>query len=370
MQSRKSARSSRAHGKSSGRASGGRVRPKRAAASPRRAQMPATRYTGKLKTAFHAGYGEGAALRGSGWSSALAGAADAKLHMNARWTQYTGGRYHTDAMRIKLLAEGRAYADGFAAALDLPRGLWQPVAMGRTSAAVVIAVPGMNRAAIRQLLRLPLQEIIVVLEEGTEADFAELRAVPDITIMGIGERIGADVGRAIGARMTRADIVLFVDGRKETAAEQLALMLSIAETGADVVLADQTPQLGPFKQWDDRARVRAFMNWSLGKQELNANSVELLPHAWSRAGMEKVGIPQLAVPSLAHLAAVQNKLLFRSIALQKAKPDADVATGHASVELSVGDHLEALRAAMQAKGTRLTFPDQLRRRVIVGGKAP
>ncbi|RAP77401.1 glycosyltransferase family 2 protein [Paenibacillus montanisoli] len=361
MQSRKSVRSSRARGKSRRTAAAGRKGRARAAKSGR--TKMASPYSGKLQSVFHAGYEDASALNKSGWSIAQAGAADARHRMNARWTLRCAGRGQSGAMRMKLLAEGRAYADGFASALDLPKGMWQPVAMSKSAAAVVIAVPGMNRAAIKQLQRLPFQDIIVVLENGTEGDFAELRELPDITIMQTGDRLGADVGRAIGARMTKADIVLFADGGKETAAEQLALMLATAEAGADVVMADQTPQLGPFSRWDDRTRIRAFMNWSLGKPELKANSVELLPHVWSRHGIEKVGVSQLAVPPLAHLTAIRHKLQLRSIALQAG------ASGHASVELSVGDHIEALQTAMKAEGARLSFSDQLRRRAITGGTA-
>ncbi|MBP3962017.1 glycosyltransferase family 2 protein [Paenibacillus lignilyticus] len=363
MQSRKSGRS--------GKRATTRTRTHRSRAARTNQERAAGSYTGKLRNAFNAGYAEAALLRKNGHIT-QAGTTEAKLRMNERWTMRCAGRNHTDALRVKLLAEGRAYADGFAAALDLPRGMWQPIAMSKSVAAVVLAVPGMNPSAIKQLLRLPLQEVIVVLEGGSEGEFAELRAVPEITIMQIGETLGSDVGRAIGARMTRSDIVLFADGQSLIAAEQLALMLSIAETGADIVVEDQTPSLGVFKTWEEAARVRAFMNWSLGRSELLANSVELLPHAWSRHGMETVGVSKLAVPPMAHMAAIQHKLLFRSCSLSKARKNKTVARRPVSVvskELSVGDHIEALQTAMRAKGPRLTFPDQVRRRAAAGGTA-
>ncbi|SDW82030.1 glycosyltransferase family 2 protein [Paenibacillus sp. CF384] len=364
MQSRKSGRS--------GKRASTKTRTHRSRAGRTGQERAAGSYTGKLRTAYNAGYTDGALLRKNGYTS-QSGTTEAKLRMNERWTTRCAGRNHTDALRVKLLSEGRAYADGFAAALNLPRGMWQPIAMGKSVAAVVLSVPGMNPSAINQLLRLPLQEVIVVLEGGSEGEFAELRAVPEITIMQIGESLGADVGRAIGARMTRSDIVLFADGQSIIAAEQLALMLSVAETGADIVVADQTPSLGIFKTWDEAARVRAFMNWSLGRAELLANSVELLPHAWSRHGMETVGVSTLAVPPMAHMAAIQHKLMVRSCSLSKVRKNKTVAirgpVGVVSKELSLGDHVEALQTAMRSRGPRLAFPDQVRRRAAAGGTA-
>ncbi|QHW33406.1 glycosyltransferase family 2 protein [Paenibacillus rhizovicinus] len=322
---------------------------------------------GALKTAYMAGFAEGAALLRSG--AALDGR-QAKLRMNEHWTQRSlrGGRESRAGNPLK---RGQAYADGFAAGLRQPGGMWVPVALTRTAAAVVLAGPGTGTEAVRQLLRLPFEDIIVVLEGAGEESFARFRAMPEISVYHTPARLGTDVGRSVGARMTTAELVLFADGNIPVAAEQLAAMLAEAHAGHDLVLADVSGQLGAFRRWDEAARIRAFMNWSLGRPELSANSAAVLPHVWTRSAMERVGLPALAVPPMAHRAALEQKLRICCSPVSSLKSVVWGAGGgafsEAGLKLSAGDHIEALRAAMREKGARLSLPDGVRRRLEAGG---
>ncbi|SFJ03285.1 hypothetical protein SAMN02799624_03099 [Paenibacillus sp. UNC496MF] len=357
-------RRGRAGGRGSGRGrKGGAKAAPKAAALPRRTGRSG--YAGALRPAYLAGFADASALHRSGGAPA---GPDAKLRMNEHWTRYCqrGGR------RARGPAQGRAYADGFADGLRLPRRGWVPVALARTASAVVLAGSRASAEAVEQLLRLPFQDVVVVLENAGPDAFARLRDLPDVTIVHTRERLGADVGRTVGARMTRAELVLFADGEAAVPAEQLAVLLAEAHAGCDLVLADVSGQLGPFRGWDDAARIRAFVNWSLGHPELNANSVAVLPHVWSRAGLERVGLPQLAVPPMAQRAAIELGLRIRCRPVAAPKPGAgaDPAGAAAKAKLAAGDHIEALRAAMRAKGARLSLPDLARRRSAAGGRLP
>ncbi|NBD26519.1 glycosyltransferase family 2 protein [Paenibacillus glycinis] len=327
-------------------------------------------YGGSLQFEYAAGFADASALLRSGPAPA---GPDAKLRMNEHWTRRCLRGARTRRGEHAQL-RGRAYADGFAAGLHLPKGAWLPVALTKSAAAVVLAGSRTRLEAVQQLLRLPLQEIVVVLEDGGEEAFTRLRSLPEITIVHTRERLGADVGRTVGARMTDAELILFADGETPVPAERLAGLLEEVQAGSDLALADVGGQLGAFRGWDDAARIRAFMNWSLGRPELHANSVAVLPHAWTRQGMERVGLAQLAVPAMAQRAAIGLQLRIRCLPMHAARKGGALngnaggtATATTGARLSAGDHIEALRAAMRENGARLALPDQVRRRFAAEG---
>lgn len=289
-----------------------------------------------------------------------------KKRGSARRSGHSARAAGSNATRTPFAAMPKAAGDQTAHRASLKT----PFKLTKSAAAVVIAGANPRIEAIRELQRLPLGEIIVVLESADEGGFGHVRAIPGITILHTNEMLGADVGRAVGARMTSADIILFVDGETPVAAESLADLLRAAEAGCDLVLADLGSQLGPFSDWDDAMRIRAFMNWSLGSPELHANSVDSLPHAWSRQGLEKIGTMRLAVPAQAHRAAIYGNLCIRCCPMKMLAGHSRGSSAKAASQmLSAGDHLEALRAAMREKGARLELPDLVRRRSAAGRDA-
>ncbi|MBM7566723.1 glycosyltransferase family 2 protein [Paenibacillus sacheonensis] len=351
-------RSKRSHG------GGGKALPKDAGS---RRLTGRTGHSGSYKAEYAAGFAEAAAILRNG-AAPLAGH-EAKLLMNEHWTRRSlQGALRSGSQQQR----GMAFADGFAAGLRLPGGMWVPVALTRSAAAVVMAGPNARLESVQQLLRLPLDEIVIVQEAAGGEAFNRFRALPDVTIIHTREKLGMDVGRTVGARLTNAELVLFVDGEAAVSAEQLAVLLAEAQAGSDLVLADVSGRLGAFRGWSDAARIQAFMNWSLGKPELQANSVAVLPHAWSRPAMERVGLPLLAVPPMAHRAAIEHQLRIRCFPVAAASPAA-LGTGSMgpadAAKLSAGDHIEALRAAMRTKGARLSLPDGVRRRLAAGRSA-
>src|SRR5262249_14016233 len=143
------------------------------------------RRTGKTAGSSHhaahkAGFAEGTQLKQN--EGKRLSSHEAKLSMNERWTRRCMAKELTASISGKRMQEGRAFANGFAAGLGFPADSWQPVALTRSAAAVVFAGAGANPASVKQLLKLPLQQVVVVQEGANEAQFAELRVLPEITI--------------------------------------------------------------------------------------------------------------------------------------------------------------------------------------------
>ncbi|MBB3113637.1 hypothetical protein FHS18_005750 [Paenibacillus phyllosphaerae] len=223
---------------------------------------------------------------------------------------------------------------------------------------------------IRQLAKLGFAEIIAVLGREEEAAYNLLRQLPEVTLIYMPVRLAPHEARSIGASVASGNVLLFVDGKAVLDDQQVLAQLAAIEHGADVALADQMPRLGAFQRWGDADRVRAFVNWSLGCPELQANSIEHLPHAWTREGAATVGRDNLRNPAFAQEAAIAAKLRIQAVPSSLTRLSSKHQAGvllHELAQLSLGDHVEALTRAMKTTGGRLQFADRVRKRHISGG---
>lgn len=257
---------------------------------------------------------------------------------------------------------------------------WQgvPLPTYRKVGAVVTA---MNEEAsiglvLEQLGRMPLAEIIVVVNGSSDQTFSVARQTsPNAIIVHLPDPLGYDVGRAVGARLSRSDILLFLDGDIAIAAEELIPFIRAIDRGADVALNDLSPFLPLFAGRDEVTVVKEFVNRSLGRNDLGANSLTAIPHALSRRALETIGIFRLAVPPVAQAAAIAGGLAITapaSVDVIRTNRLRDINTGHLNpvARLILGDHLEALGEAMGAASARLHFPDGLRKRGKLEGGRP
>lgn len=339
----------------------------RPAASRRRSKRGFSA-SSELRTAYRAGMYDAKRLRSSGFP--IVPSDSLKQQMNESWTHRCGQRRMST---VKMIADSSHYSEGFMAELNLPSQSWLPVAKHKSAAAVVLSGEGLNIAAIQELRRLPLEEVIVVLEAAGENPFTDIRRLPGVTIIHMAESLGQDVGRAIGLKLTKAETILFTNGSVVIPAERLAPFLAAVDSSADIALADTSGSLGLFSEWDDITRVKAFINWSFGRRDLLANSAADLPQAWSRKAIQIVGAESLAVPPVAHQSAIAHKLTIATCFVQKAGvgrkpmgPFKDTVTER----LIIGDHIEALTAAIEQQGSRLSFLDRSRNRIAGRGGTP
>ena len=291
------------------------------------------------------------------------------MHMlNDAWCAFWRGRRPVRHPARQYLAAMNAFLRGFAA----QAGIGKPDAVllpTRKTVAAVVTV--MNEAGtlanvLAQLARLPLAETVVVVNGSRDESFAVARRA-GATVVHYPEALGHDVGRALGAKMTDADIVLFLDGDIPIRAERLLPFIDAVHRGTDVALNNLAPFLGPMRAWDDVTVMKAFLNHCLDRPDLLANSLTAVPHALSRRAIREIGPRHLMVPPCALVRAVLAGLVIRapaSVDVISANKRRRMNTGRENPVsgLIVGDHLEAIHLLKQLRGPRLGFADGIRNR--------
>lgn len=266
--------------------------------------------------------------------------------------------------------EAARYHAGYSQAIRLPVMDWVPLPTEK-SVTAILSVTGSEphvAAVLHQLNRLALQEIVVVANGVDDETFALLHRHPAQPILvNYDQAIGYDVGRAIGAKVSRADILLFIDSDMVIPAERLVPFVKAIDKGASLALNQISPFIGNFNRWDSVTIVKAFVNRTLGRSDLAANSLTAVPHALSRNAAEAIGYENLAVPPVAQVQAIRAGLAITapaSIDVITTNRLRGVNQGQSnSVEsLITGDHLEALSSVMELTGERLDYPDWMRER--------
>ncbi|HZG88201.1 glycosyltransferase family A protein [Paenibacillus sp.] len=224
-----------------------------------------------------------------------------------------------------------------------------------------------------ELRRLTLEEVIVVLN-GSSAELLRIVREHPIgaTIVYYQEPLGYDVGRAVGARASSSDILLFLDSDMIVDADQLLPFIYEVEKGADVVLNPITPLFPPnCSDWDSVSNMKYFLNLCLGRKDLLASSLTAVPHALSRRAVETIGPDVLAVPPLAQARAlragltVTNAPVIVDVIKKNLIREHNVGANNSVEQLIVGDHLEAIHDSFLELGDRLLFPDRIRRRDLL-----
>lgn len=219
---------------------------------------------------------------------------------------------------------------------------------------------------LQQLNRMPLSELIVVINGSTDQSFQTARNYPNTTIVHYPNALGHDVGRAVGAKLSSSEILLFLDADFVIPAKDLIPFIYGIERGYDIALNNITPFLGNFASWDGVTIMKHFANTVLGHRQLHANSLTAVPHAMSKAAMERIGLSNLMVPPKAmQIAIKQNLRIFTPASINVIDKNkhrrSNTGTNNAVMDLIVGDHLEALYPLLDEK-PRLDFEDHLRQR--------
>ncbi|MCM3785880.1 glycosyltransferase [Neobacillus mesonae] len=218
------------------------------------------------------------------------------------------------------------------------------------SAAAVVSASDEGRTlggVLKELSRLPFQEIIVVLNGCKDNSYEIARRYPRVTIIHEPDRVGHDVGRAIGAELTTAEIVLFTDGDIVIKAEKLAPFLKAVDGGVDMALNNLSSYIPPFSKQDDVTRMKAYLNSVLGRSDLEANSLVAVPHALSGRCIREIGYQSLMVPPIAQMLACTKGLNVASaakvnvIAGNRLRKE-NVGKGNKVERMIIGDHIEAL----------------------------
>jgi glycosyltransferase involved in cell wall biosynthesis len=224
---------------------------------------------------------------------------------------------------------------------------------------------------LRQLERLPFHEVIFVVNGSRDRTFSLVREHPRAIILHYAAPLGHDVGRAIGARVSSADILLFLDADMMLSAEQWVPFVHAIDQGMDVALNDVNPYLGTFNKRDHVSMMKEFLNRSLRRKDLGAASLTAVPHAMSAEAARRIGHSNLSVPPKAHVIALQSGLRVGKVAgvdvfTRNRLRSSNTGERNTVAEMIIGDHVEALLEVMRSQGKRLSFPDEIRRREICG----
>jgi len=301
-----------------------------------------------------------------------------KRTMNELWNRWLERRLNGFALSERHYAALAAqYARGFAAGSGVP---CDRVVLLPTTRSVAAVVTAMNEertlpVVLDQLERLPLHETIVVINGSTDNSYHIARSRPEVTILHYPEPLGHDVGRAVGAKASTSDIVLFLDGDLPVEAEQLRPFIAEIARGGDVALNDIHRYIGVFSERDVVTVMKEFLNRVLGREDLGASSLTAIPHAMSREAIRRIGYESLAVPPLAHARAIRLGLkLGRPVSVDvitrnKVRRSLNVGVSNPVAEMIIGDHIEALHDCMREAGSRLGFHDRTRNRQAIGRRA-
>lgn len=292
-----------------------------------------------------------------------------------KWSRIAGVNPHTETGRIAKKRFGVGFRRGarVAAASSAnarPRKGKRPPTRNTAAVLSVRAGQEVSLSLLNELRRLPLGEILIV-AGGWEAERVQrlLDHPSRPTLIHFPEPPDPDTGRAIGAKASRSELLLFLDGEVHLTAGELLPLLQTAKQGADIALADIGAAMGYFQQWDTAGILNAFVNQSFGRADLGPGSLTELPFAIRRTAAERIGFPHLADPSHAHVLSLQSGMDIRvspgaAVSYYRMRLHSAVSTAEEDHEL--GDRLEALHAAMAVGGPRLGYGDSIRNRNYAG----
>lgn len=224
---------------------------------------------------------------------------------------------------------------------------------------------------LQQLHRLPLHEIIAVINGSSDRSYQIASHTPYVKAIYYDHPLGHDVGRAVGAMASESDILIFLDGDILIQAEELLPFLQCLEEGNDIALNDLHPYLIPFHQRDGVSIVKEFLNRTLGRKDLSLNSLTAVPHALTRKAIDTIGIHHLFVPPKAQAIALMKGLKVKAVGgvdvFSKNKlREHNQGRGNPVADLIIGDHLEALKWVMdEAANPRLQYSDTIRKRDLI-----
>ncbi|SDN59289.1 Glycosyl transferase family 2 [Paenibacillus sp. yr247] len=262
-----------------------------------------------------------------------------------------------------------AFLEGYCTQLGMekPEGVLIPTLKSLAAVITVFNEEGTIGNVLAELRRFPMKEIIVVVNGTTDNSFAIARQNTLATIVHYPGSVGHDVGRSIGAKLTTADMVLFLDGDIPIKAEQLVPFIRAMDRGVDVALNDMTPFIGQFARRDGVTMMKEFLNTIQDRPDLKSNSMTAIPHMLSRKAIEQIGVAHLAVPPKAQSLAIKlglNICAPASVDVITVNKVTQLNTGTSNpvANLILGDHLEAMHMLIKSHSSRLGFEDPIRKR--------
>jgi glycosyltransferase involved in cell wall biosynthesis len=238
---------------------------------------------------------------------------------------------------------------------------------------VSVIIPVMNErktlARVIQQARRVHQDIeIIIVANGSRDGSKELAYRTGAKVISFAEPLGHDVGRSVGAREARGDIILFLDGDMVIPARQLRSLVCAVKSGVDVALNSYSG-ITRKKEVHQVALAKHALNAILNRSDLRGASLTTIPHAISRKALNIIGAEHLAIPPKAHAIAIQKGLKVSAVHYINVLPLNPLRRrSHGEDPLGkliLGDHLEAINWMLKATNARGAKTDLNRIREMV-----
>ncbi|HDR4421970.1 TPA: glycosyltransferase [Bacillus cereus] len=240
-----------------------------------------------------------------------------------------------------------------------------------TSMRVSVVIPVHNEASTLSKVLVEVEKLepyeIIVVDNGSTDGTKEIALQHNCRVIYYRYSLGNDVGRAIGAREAKGEIVLFLDGDIVMKSEELYNFIKGIQQGHEIVLNNLTWSVY-LKMRPHYTTVGKYMlNRYLNKKEFVVGSLIAIPHAIGREVIEKLGWWNLADPALFQAMAMSRGVDISDMAsvdviyTNKVRP---VHTGTSpgspypkATSRIMGDHLRALQYVIETYGNRGGFPE-------------
>jgi len=163
------------------------------------------------------------------------------------------------------------------------------------------------KAVIKEALRIHPRSEVIVVDNGSTDGSGRIARKSGAHVVTYNRPLGHDVGRSIGARHAKGQILLFTDGDFVIPAARMRPLVHTVERGADVAL---NTYLGPTRKRIAHPVVLAkhALNYMLHRPDLKGASMTTVPHAISRKALATIGCEALCVPPKAQAIAIQRGL--------------------------------------------------------------
>ncbi|QWH10379.1 glycosyltransferase [Bacillus mycoides] len=247
---------------------------------------------------------------------------------------------------------------------------------------ISVVIPAHNEASTLSQVLVEVEKLkpyeIIVVDNGSTDGTKEVALQHSCHVIYYKHSLGNDVGRAIGAREAKGEIVLFLDGDIVIESKELQRFVKGVQQGHQIVVNNLTWSVY-LKMRPHYTTVGKFMlNRYLNKKELVVGSLIAIPHAMNRDVIENLGWWNLADPALFQAMSrgvdIADMASVDVIHTNKVRP---VHTGTSpgspypkATSRIMGDHLRALQYVIETYDKRGGFSEGNRDREFIGKYKP
>jgi len=238
---------------------------------------------------------------------------------------------------------------------------------------VSVILPASNEAVritdnITRLRKWQAVKEVIVVANGCTDHTASLARNAGATVLEYKESLGHDVGRAIGAKAASGRYLLFVDADISWGIAELRPFIWALRRGVDVAL-NQYPRPAQKQYFHRTAVAKRALNWILNRPDLRASSLTAVPHAIRRSTAKRIGLATLATPPVALAKAVLQGFSVETAGFvnvsARSRARSRNATEYSTMELILGDHVEAIAHVITERGRRGGQDDDGRNRAVL-----